>query len=134
MNEKDAARELYEHRNDPEEWGEEEEIEVKPRRSSVVSFRLPPEEFAALERAMENTGESLSEFIRKALAMRLRGIPVGGSTVEVTYGGPDELVLSNFDELLTGNLARYAMLRGSSTKATYVPKQSQAGLLNLRAG
>lgn len=66
------AEELYKHRNDPGEWNEEaEEIEVKPRRSSVLSFRLPPEELDALERNMERTGETLSEYIRKALALRL---------------------------------------------------------------
>ncbi len=66
------AEELYEHRNDPEEWGEEaEEIEVKPRRSSVLSFRLPSKELDALERDMERTGETLSEYIRNALALRL---------------------------------------------------------------
>ena len=68
---KDLAGELWEHRDDPEEWGEEaEEIGVKPRRSSVVSFRLPPQELDALEQAMEQTGESLSEYIRGALYLR----------------------------------------------------------------
>ncbi len=91
--EKDLVKEVWEHRDDPEEWGEEaENIEVKPRRSSVLSFRLPPEELAALERAMERTGESLSEFIRKALTARLHGVPIGPS-LEVTYGGPDELLV-----------------------------------------
>lgn len=71
-NRRKLAEELYEHRNDPGEWGEEaEQIEVKPRRSSVLSFRLPPEELDALERDMERTGETLSEYIRTALALRL---------------------------------------------------------------
>lgn len=72
-NRRKLAEELYEHRNDPGEWGEEaKEIEVaKPRRSSVLSFRLPPDEFDALERDMERTGETLSEYIRTALAFRL---------------------------------------------------------------
>lgn len=71
-NRRKLAEELYEHRNDPGEWNEEaDEIEVKPRRSSVLSFRLPPDELAALERDMERTGEKLSEYIRTALALRL---------------------------------------------------------------
>ncbi|MEJ7843825.1 MAG: ribbon-helix-helix protein, CopG family [Rubrobacter sp.] len=71
-NRRKLAEELYEHRNDPGEWGEEaEEIEVKPRRSSVLSFRLPPEEIDALEQDMARTGETLSEYIRNALALRL---------------------------------------------------------------
>ncbi len=65
---KKLAQELYEHRNDPGEWCEEaEEIEVKPRRSSVLSFRLPPEELDALERDTARTGETLSGYIRRLL-------------------------------------------------------------------
>ena len=127
MSEKDAARELYEHRNDPDGWSEEEEeIEVKPRRSSVLSFRLPSEEFAALERAMEQTGESLTEFIRNALAIRLHGVPIGPA-LEVTYGGPDELLVRRrIDEDVPG------AFEDVGTAASYVPKRSQADPLNLR--
>ncbi len=81
------AEELYEHRNDPGEWGEEvEEIEVKPRRSSVLSFRLPTEELDTLERDMARTGETLSEYIRNALAMRLHGETVAGVMAGIISG------------------------------------------------
>lgn len=84
---RELADELYEHRNDPGEWSEEaEEIEVKPRRSSVLSFRLPPEEFGALERDMARTGESLSEYIRNALALRLRGGDLAGAMAGMISG------------------------------------------------
>ena len=122
--EKDLVREIWEHRDDPKEWGEEEEIEVRSRRSSVLSFRLPSEEFAALEQAMEQTGESLSEFIRKALAIRLHGIPIGPA-LEVTYGGPDELLVRRQH----GD----AVNEHIGTAASYIPKRSQGDPLNLRA-
>ncbi len=103
---KDLARELYESRNDPEEWSEEaEEIEVKPRRSSVVSFRLPPEELDALEQAMEQTGETLSEYVRTALALRIHGgaaMPTLG-TLGITYGAYSGLTESDpgYESLLS---------------------------------
>jgi hypothetical protein len=110
--EKDLVKEIWEHRDDPEEWGEEENIEVRPRRSSVVSFRLPPEEFAVLEQAVAQTGESLSEFIRSALALRLRGEP-GRSGIEVTYGEPDypDQIMVRSPNILIGPI----------TKASYIP-------------
>ncbi len=84
--EKDLAAELHAHRNDPGEWGAEAvEIEVQPSRSAVVSFRLPTEEFYNLQKATDITGESLSEFIRKALSIRLRGQAVSPS-VEISAG------------------------------------------------
>jgi hypothetical protein len=116
VSEKDLAKELWERRNDPEEWSEEaEDIEVRPRRSSVVSFRLPPEEFDALEKAMARTGESLSEFIRTALALRLRRDPIK-STIELTHGDPD------YPEqiMVTG----YNIVVDQGTKASYVPEAS----------
>ena len=107
--EKDLVKEVWEHRNDPEEWGEEaENIEVRSNPSSVVSFRLPSKEFTLLEQARAQTGESLSEFIRNALAMRLHGRPIE-SVVEVTYGGPKELVV-------------YGVIPGPSTAASHAPK------------
>lgn len=43
----------------------------------VVSFRLSADEYRALEEAAAGMGESVSEFVRKAVALRLGGgIPV----------------------------------------------------------
>ncbi len=73
MSEKDLAKEFYEHRDDPEEWGEEaEEIEVRPSGSHVFSFRLTSQELDDLEMATKRTGESTSEYIRKSLKVRHR--------------------------------------------------------------
>lgn len=88
--EKDPIEELWEHRHDPEEWGEEAvEIEARPTGSTVVSFRLPYEEYEALEEAASAKGGSLSEFIREAVRIRLEGIAIA-PFVEMTYGGARE--------------------------------------------
>lgn len=71
---RDQADELYQHRHDPDEWEEEpEQIEVRPARSSVLSVRLPRDEFVALEAAAAELGETVSQYVRTALAMRLNG-------------------------------------------------------------
>ena len=92
-NEKDPADELWEHRNDPDEWSEEaEEIETRPSGSAVVSFRIPWDELEELDDAATERGESLSEFIRKAVRLRLEGITIA-TIVEMTYGGAREFSL-----------------------------------------
>lgn len=74
MSERDLVYDIWKHRNDSDEWSEEaEEIQVRPLRSSMVSFRLLPEEYAELDKAAARLGESISEYIRKALALRLHG-------------------------------------------------------------
>lgn len=95
MREKDPVEELHEHRDDPGEWDEEAEaIEVRPTRSEVVSFRLPADELDRVEEAAAHAGESLSEFVRKALALRLYGTPIG-PTVEVSSGANRLIIRSH---------------------------------------
>ncbi|MBV9453196.1 MAG: ribbon-helix-helix protein, CopG family [Rubrobacter sp.] len=133
--EKDLVKEIWEHRDDSEEWSEEaEDIEVKPRRSSVVSFRLPPEEFAALEQARAQTGESLSEFIRAALTLRLRANAMAPIlvTLGVTYGANSGLYEDHSDQILVHPMALNAGItirQGGGTKASYIPKRSRDELL-----
>lgn len=134
---KDLAKELWEHRNDPDEWSEEaEEIEVKPRRSSVLSFRLPPEEIDALEEALEQTGESLSEYIRNALALRMHAgaiAPMLG-TLGITYGAYSGLDENDPSQILMSHIAEsvgLAIIEGSGTKASYVPRPSREESLKL---
>jgi len=52
----------------------------------IVSFRLSPDELEAVQDAAREVGESLSGFIRGALALRVHGVPVGPA-VEITSGG-----------------------------------------------
>ena len=66
------TRELEATRDDPGEWSDEAvAITVRPQRSQVVSFRLPAEELDKLTQAVEGSGESLSEFVRTSIAMRI---------------------------------------------------------------
>jgi hypothetical protein len=73
---------LYAHRNDPDEWANEpDQIEVRNTRTSVVSFRVPAEELEALTEAARKAGETLSEYIRSAIQLRVHGIALSGVTV-----------------------------------------------------
>jgi len=84
--EKELAKQLYETRNDPSEWGpEESDIEVRPKGTEVVSFRLPSEELDKVIEAAKTAGESLSQFIRGSLALRVHGKPIGPA-VEISSG------------------------------------------------
>ena len=65
---------LYDNRNDPSMWEESStDIAVTPRKSEVISFRLPSDELDRLGMAASATGETISEFVRAALAERMLG-------------------------------------------------------------
>lgn len=75
MNESEAAMadELERTRDDEGEWSEEPvDIEVRPGRTQVVSFRLPLDELQRLTACAKTTGESLSGFIREAIDTRIQ--------------------------------------------------------------
>ncbi len=69
-----GADEMFEGRNNPLMWDEmSTDIAVTPRKSEVVSFRLPSDELDRLEVAASEAGETISEFLRAALAERMLG-------------------------------------------------------------
>jgi ribbon-helix-helix CopG family protein len=73
--ERDLAEELELTRDDSGEWSDERaQVEVRPSRSQVVSFRLPIEELDNLTMLASATGESLSDFIRRAIEYRVRHV------------------------------------------------------------
>jgi len=83
---RNLAKELWAHRDDPGEWGEEPvRIEVRPSRMELVSFRLPSSELDVLQEAASQSGESLSEFVRAAVSLRL-GRSGAVNNVEITTG------------------------------------------------
>ncbi|MGH2484562.1 MAG: plasmid mobilization protein [Ktedonobacterales bacterium] len=84
----DEARESHEHRHDQDEWEvEATRAKVRPSRSAVVSVRLPREEMTTLETAADAAGETLSEYIRKAIICRLGGAtPLTASVVNRSVG------------------------------------------------
>jgi Ribbon-helix-helix protein, copG family len=95
-NEKALAEELEKTRDDPGEWSEVPvDIQVRPNRTQVVSFRLPVEELEMLTSAASLAGESVSEFIREAIESRTRqrfspsvyGVSFGGKIGVTVYGG-----------------------------------------------
>lgn len=75
MSEKELADELYRHRHDAGEWSQDAAaIEARPGRTAVVSCRLPLNEFEDLENAADHVGESISDYVRGAIALRRRGL------------------------------------------------------------
>jgi len=89
----DLARELHDHRHDPDEWAEEAEpVRARPMGSSVVSFRMPTDEFYALQEVALASSESLSDYIREAVRMRRLG--VRETVIRVTSSGGHVQVIS----------------------------------------
>jgi hypothetical protein len=91
------AEEVFKHRDDPGEWEEDAEvIEVRPSGSEVVSFRIPADQLTDLEGAASVAGETLSEYIRYAIAIRMHGRPVGPVVAVTHQGGSVMFVQSHF--------------------------------------
>ena len=81
------ATELETRRDDAGEWEDvAEPFEVRPQRSEVVSFRLPRGELDALEAAAAAVGQSVSGFVRSALAARLNRSLIEGSLIDLWAG------------------------------------------------
>lgn len=84
-NQHEQAQDLHEHRHDPGEWSERAvSIEVRPAQTTVVSCRMPIDEFEALAVAARAARESVSEYVRKAVVQR-RG---SGGSQEQAGGAP----------------------------------------------
>jgi hypothetical protein len=120
--EKALAAELESTRDDVGEWSEERaEIEVRPNRSQVVSFRLPVDELEMLTSAAELAGESVSEFIREAIESRTRdkfspsvyGVTFGGKVGVTLYGTGKWIAFSAADNGIDPN---YVSLGGEISK------------------
>ena len=78
------AEALYEHRLDEDEWEEAPElIEVRPKRTEVVSFRLPTEELDQLEQLALYAGMTISEAIRALIKRGLSADSEGHPPVPV---------------------------------------------------
>jgi len=72
--EKALATKLYAHRDRSDDWDETPtEAQVHAQRAIVTSLRLPIEEFRAVQNAAKSAGQTVSEFIRTAIASRLHG-------------------------------------------------------------
>ena len=72
LNEKELAAQLHARRNDPDEWDDTPvQAEVTSQRAVVMSVRLPMAEFIAVRNAAKASGETVSEYVRNAIGMRL---------------------------------------------------------------
>ncbi|GEM_PF-2822772 len=81
------------------------DIEARPSRTSVLSLRLPTAEFHALLHAARNAGESVSEYVRKAIAMRQSSRPMAVSyTLTIGYPDRPNNGLSEWRTYTAGNL------------------------------
>lgn len=78
--------ELYEHRTDADEWSEEPSDVAVRSTSTVVSFRLSRPEMDRVEAAVRQSGESLSSFMRRAIACELGEMQARPSSVEFAGG------------------------------------------------
>lgn len=85
--EREMAAELQARRDEVAEW-EPVEVEKSMQRGVLTSFRLPALEFVALQKAAQASGETLSEFIRSAVALRLHGKPVP-TAVQISSGAQE---------------------------------------------
>jgi hypothetical protein len=75
--------------DDADLWTQEPvTIEARPARTSVLSLRLPTKEFHTLLRAARAAGESVSQYVRTAIAMRQANEPVT-ATINITSGSEE---------------------------------------------
>jgi len=83
---KAPIEDLFVHRHDSREWDERAEpIEVRASPSSVLSIRMPSAELIALSEAAANAGETMSQYTRKAVYMRVMGLSI--TTVSLAFTG-----------------------------------------------
>jgi hypothetical protein len=72
--EKALAARLHAGRNEQTEWEETPiEAEIQTQRAVVTSLRLPVNEFTAVQNAAKAAGQTVSDFIRNAIATKLHG-------------------------------------------------------------
>jgi len=84
--ERALAKDLYARRDDPAAASEKPiKIESQPTGWQAVSFRLPTNELRLVLKAAKMAGESLSHYVRGALAYRM-GRELFVSPIEWTYG------------------------------------------------
>lgn len=92
--EKELARYLQAHKDDPEEWEETPETAGRPARSDsvVLSVRLKAEEVDRLKALSEFLGVRVSKLVREAVHL-YAGTPV---TPRIQYWAPREATFAFF--------------------------------------
>jgi hypothetical protein len=87
--EKALAAKLYAERNEAGGWDEAPiKAQVQRHRAVVTSLRLPVGEFTAVQKAAKASGQTVSDFIRAAIGIRLHGaVRLGG--LQIASGSPE---------------------------------------------
>jgi hypothetical protein len=87
--EKILASKLYARRKESADWEETPVDAVIARQRGVVtSLRLPLKEFVEVQKAAKRAGQTVSQFIRSAIALRLRA-SVLVNAVQVATGSSE---------------------------------------------
>lgn len=101
----ELAKQLEQETDDDALWTQEPTpIERRPHKTSILSLRLPTQEFHALLSAARSSGESVSEYVRQAIAMRQRQQESPVVNISTSHSGvASETEQSSWRTYTTGN-------------------------------
>ncbi len=110
--ERALADRLHAQRREPGEW---EQVDAEPtsQRGVLTSFRLSPAEFVLLQKAAKASKETLSEFIRRAVATRLQG---ASAEMDMTVGVPGAVVVQPVTAGRTGRTENTRVLKSKTSE------------------
>ena len=87
--EKALATRLYARRHEATEWEDATvDAEVRANRAVTTSLRLPVGEFVSVQQAARSANQTVSEFIRNAIAAKLHG-NVAVNALQVVTGSAE---------------------------------------------
>ena len=90
----ELSERLFAERHDDAAWETDAaDIVVRPRSSEVVSVRVPSDLLDEIERVTSDSGESISDFVRGAIASRLHGPVPSPPALDRVWSGVDRLVV-----------------------------------------
>src|SRR2546422_246669 len=110
--EREFADRLYRQRGEPREW-EQVDAESTSQGGVLTSFRLIPAEFVVLQKAAKANKETLSEFIRMAVATRLQG---ASGEMGMTVGVSGALVVQPATAGRTGRTGNTRVLKSKTSE------------------
>ncbi len=110
--ERDLADRLHAQRHERREW-EQSDAEPKSQRGVLTSFRLSPTEFVVLQKAAKTNKETLSEFIRRAVANRLQGV---SGEMDMTVGVQGAVVVQPVTAGRTGRTENTRVLKSKTSE------------------
>ena len=116
------AEQLHVSRDDPDEWDEEPtEVHVRPMTTSVVSFRMPHSELDRLQGIARARGESISDFVRDSIRVRIGHLSDTGAAgsdehVATTAGTPELEAIARIDGVEVSEVVRTALMSHVSAR------------------